>query len=49
MNDLVTNCIAKLNDETHVRAAQCVTHQKGLHATAAFILEVMGDNVVAST
>ena len=38
--------IVTCNEDTVIRAAQCVTHPKYLHATVAIVLEVRGVNVV---
>ena len=49
MDDVFTYIIVVCNDKTSVKSAQHVTHQKGLHATVAFMLEYRGVNIVAST
>ena len=46
VGDIVTYLIVTCDDKTVVRADQCVRHQNVLHATFAFVLEVMGLNVV---
>ena len=49
VDDLVTYLIVTYNNETSVAAAECVTHQKVLHATATFILKIRGIIVITST
>ena len=46
MDDCVTHFIVTYDNETSVRAADCVIHQKGLHATLKLILEVRTVNVI---
>ena len=48
MVDLVTYLIVTCDENNSVREAQRVLHQKGLHATVAFVLEVRGINIVTS-
>ena len=49
MDDFITYLIVACDGETSVRASQRVTYKKGLHATATFVLEIRGVNVVTST
>ena len=42
VDDLVTYLIVTCNDDTPVSVYERVTHQKGLHATVAFLLGVRG-------
>ena len=49
VDDLVMYLIVTCDDNTSVRADQRMTYQKGLHATAAFLLQVKGVNTVSST
>ena len=46
VDDIFTYLIVTCDDETSVRVSQRVLHQKGLHATAAFVLVVRWVNVV---
>ena len=47
--DIFVYIMFTCDDEASVSAAECVTHIKGLQATAAFILEVRGVNFITST
>ena len=49
MDDRVASLIVTFDYKTSVAAAERVMHQKGMHATVAFILEVRGVNVITST
>ena len=49
VDNLVMYLIVTCDDETTVRAAQRVAHQKGLHTTVKMILGAIGVNVVMST
>ena len=49
MDDLVPYLIATCDENISIAAAECMTHQKGLHSTIAIILEVMGVNVITRT
>ena len=49
MDDLVTYLIVTCSDKNFVMEAHRVTHRNSLHATVAFVLEVMGATVVTST
>ena len=46
MDDIVTYLIVTCNDKIYVSTVQCVMHQRGLHATIVFVLEVRGVNVI---
>ena len=48
VDDIVTYLIGTCNDETVVRETQHAMHQKGLHATVAFVLDVRGFNEIQS-
>ena len=49
VDDLVTYLVLMCDGETTVRESQRVTHQKDLHATVAFVLEVRGVKFLMST
>ena len=46
MDDIVTYLIVTCDDKTFVISDERMTHQKGLHETITFILEVRGLKVV---
>ena len=49
VDDIIMYVIVACNDKTSIRLDQQVTHQKSMHATVKFILEVRGFNVLVST
>ena len=49
VDDLVMYLIVTCNDKTYVAVYERMMHQKGLHETTTFILEVRGVNVMMRT
>ena len=49
VDDIVMYLIVTCDDKTSVAIYECVTHQKGLHATVVFLLEVNGVNIIKIT